>query len=55
MNSRQGKTADAEKYYALIQTMLAGTEYATRAEEWMKTKQPLATGRTACVGCHATP
>jgi len=51
-NSRQGKMADAEKYYAMIQTMLQGTEYAKRASEWMTTKQPLPESRTSCVGCH---
>ena len=51
-NSRQGKTDDAEKYYRLIQTMLKETEYSKRAEEWMKTKQPLLEARTTCVGCH---
>ena len=55
LNSRQGKTADAEKYYGMIQTMLQGTEYAARAAEWMQTKQPLPVARTACVSCHATP
>ena len=55
LNSRQGRTADAEKYYGMIQTMLQGTEYAARAAEWMQTKQPLPVARTACVSCHATP
>jgi tetratricopeptide (TPR) repeat protein len=50
--SRQGKTADAEKYYRLIQTRLKATEYARRADEWMKTKQPLPESQTQCVGCH---
>ena len=52
LNSRQGKTADAEKYYALILTKLNGTPYAERASEWMKTRQPLPPDRTACIGCH---
>jgi hypothetical protein len=51
-NSRQGKTEDAEKYYRLIQTMLKDTEYAKRAGEWMKTKQPLSEAQTNCIGCH---
>jgi len=55
LNSRQGKTADAEKYYGLMQTLLKGTEYAARAEEWMRTKQPLPPARTACVSCHTAP
>src|SRR5688572_3880203 len=52
LNSRQGKTADAEKYYGMIQSMLKGTDYAARAAEWMKTKQPLPQAQTDCVGCH---
>lgn len=50
--SRQGKADNAEKYYAMVQTMLKDTEYAARASEWMKTKQPLPEAKTACVGCH---
>ena len=50
--SRQGKTADAEKYYRMIQARLKATEYARRADEWMKTKQPLPESQTQCVGCH---
>ena len=50
--SRQGKTADAEKYYRMIQTRLKATEYARRADEWMKTKKPLPESQTQCVGCH---
>jgi mono/diheme cytochrome c family protein len=55
LNSRQGKTADAEKYYAMMQTMLKGTEYAARADQWMQTKQPLPAARTTCVSCHTAP
>ena len=51
-NSRQGKAAEAEKYYTMIQTMLKDTEYSKRASQWMTTKQPLPENRTACVGCH---
>lgn len=50
--SRQGKTLDAEKYYRMIQTRLTATEYARRADEWMKTRQPLPEAQTQCVGCH---
>jgi tetratricopeptide (TPR) repeat protein len=50
--SRQGKADDAEKYYRMIQTMLKDTEYAKRAGEWMKTRQPLPESQTDCVGCH---
>jgi tetratricopeptide (TPR) repeat protein len=50
--SRQGKAADAEKYYGMMQSMLKDTEYAKRASEWMITKQPLPESRTQCVGCH---
>ena len=53
-NSRQGKTGEAEKYYRMMQTMLKDTEYARRADEWMKTKQPLPAAQTACVGCHVS-
>jgi len=52
--SRQGKNDDAEKYYRMIQIMLKDTEYARRADEWMKTRQPLSTEKTACVGCHVS-
>lgn len=52
--SRQGKNGDAEKYYRMIQIMLKDTEYARRADEWMKTRQPLSTEKTACVGCHVS-
>lgn len=52
LNSRQGKTADAEKYYGMMQSMLKGTDYATRAEQWSKTKQPLLPAQTGCIGCH---
>jgi hypothetical protein len=50
--SRQDKPDQAETYYNIIQSMLPGTEYAARASEWMKTKKPLATERTTCIGCH---
>jgi tetratricopeptide (TPR) repeat protein len=50
--SRQGKPADAEKYYRMIQTRLKSTEYARRADEWMRTKQPLPESQTQCIGCH---
>jgi hypothetical protein len=52
LNSRQGKTADAEKYYGMMQSMLRGTDYAARAAEWMKTKQPLPQAQTNCISCH---
>ena len=52
LNSRQGKTADAEKYYGMIQSTLKGTDYASRAAEWMKTKQPLPQAQTNCISCH---
>jgi hypothetical protein len=53
VHSRQGRTADAERYYALVQQKLPGTEYASRADEWMRTRHPLPADRTACTGCHA--
>jgi tetratricopeptide (TPR) repeat protein len=52
LNSRQGKTAEAEKYYSMILTKLKDTPYADRASEWMKTKQQLPPEQTACIGCH---
>ena len=55
LNSRQGKVPDAEKYYGMMQSMLKGTDYATRAAEWMKTKQPLPQAQTGCVSCHTQP
>jgi mono/diheme cytochrome c family protein len=54
LNSRQGKTADAEKYYGMTQSMLKGTDYASRAAEWMKTRQPLPQAQTNCISCHTT-
>lgn len=53
LNSRQGKTEEAEKYYGMIQTMLKDTEYARRAAQWMEKKRPLPPAQTMCVGCHA--
>jgi hypothetical protein len=50
--SRQGKTDEAQKYYAMIQEKLKGTIYAERADAWMKTKKPLPPEQTACSGCH---
>lgn len=50
--SRQGKTAEAEKYYGMIQARLKGTEYDRRAALWMQTKQPLPAAQAGCVGCH---
>ena len=51
--SRQGKAGEAAKYYGMISEKLPDTEYAKRAEEWMKTRQPLPGERAGCVGCHA--
>jgi tetratricopeptide (TPR) repeat protein len=50
--SRQEKTADAERYYTMIVSMLPNTEYARRATRWMETKKPLPTPLTTCIGCH---
>lgn len=50
--SRQGKIDEAERYYRMLQSMLPATDYAQRAGEWMKTKQPLPTAQTTCIGCH---
>jgi hypothetical protein len=55
VHSRQGRSADAERYYVLIQQKLADTEYAARAAEWMRTRQPLPPERTTCIGCHTGP
>jgi hypothetical protein len=52
VNSRLGRIADAEKYYALLQTKLPNTEYATRASAWLTTKQPLPVTESGCIGCH---
>jgi len=54
LNSRQGKTADAERYYRLMQQKLPGTEYASRAAAWLATKQPLTGEQTGCIGCHTS-
>jgi tetratricopeptide (TPR) repeat protein len=51
--TRQSKRDEAAKYYRLIQTKLAGTEYARRAAIWFETGQPLTPEQTGCVGCHA--
>jgi len=50
--ARQGKVEEAERYYRLIATKLAGTEYAVRAARWLETRQPLSPEQTGCVGCH---
>ena len=50
--SRQGKPAEAEKYYGRMQSMLKDTVYAKRAAQWMETRQPLPAAQTTCVGCH---
>lgn len=55
IHSRLGRTADAERFYGLIQQKLPDTEYARRASAWMTTKQPLPAERTTCVGCHTGP
>lgn len=52
VHSRQGRAADAERYYAMIQQKLPDTEYARRAADWLRTRQPLPAERTACIGCH---
>ncbi len=52
LNSRQGRTAAAERYYAMIQQKLPDSEYAARAAEWMRTRRPLPAERTTCIGCH---
>ena len=52
--SRQGKVADARRYYQLITSTLAGTVYATRAEKWLRTEEPLPAAEAACIGCHVS-
>ena len=52
IHSRQGRTADAERYYTTIRQKLPGTEYDRRAGEWLRNKQPLPGDRTTCIGCH---
>jgi tetratricopeptide (TPR) repeat protein len=53
VHARLGRNAEAERYYAMIQQKLPRTEYARRADEWTRTKQPLPAEKTTCVGCHA--
>jgi tetratricopeptide (TPR) repeat protein len=50
--SRQGKTDEAAKYYGMIPEHVPDTEYAKRATEWMKTRQPLPAAQSGCIGCH---
>jgi tetratricopeptide (TPR) repeat protein len=52
--SRQGKPDEAQKYFAMIRSMLKSTEYDTRAAAWLKTRQPLPAAQTGCVGCHVS-
>jgi hypothetical protein len=52
IHSRLGRTDDAERYYRMVTTMLPETEYARRADEWLKSRQPLSAERTQCIGCH---
>ena len=54
LNSRQGKAADAEQFYRLMQQKLPNTEYAKRAAAWLATKQPLQGEQTGCIGCHTS-
>ena len=54
LNSRQDKVAEAESYYRMIASRLPNPEYAQRAAEWMKARQPLPTAQTTCLGCHDT-
>jgi tetratricopeptide (TPR) repeat protein len=51
--SRQGNTAEAERYYTLIPQHLPDTEYARRAAQWMQTRRPLPAAQSGCIGCHA--
>ena len=50
--ARHAQPEEAEKYYRMIDAKLSGTEYARRANEWLKTRQPLPPEQTACIGCH---
>lgn len=50
--SRQGKTEEAAKYYGMIPERVPDTEYAKRASEWLKTRQPLPAAQSGCIGCH---
>jgi hypothetical protein len=50
--SRQGKPEEAAKYYGMLQQRLPDTEYARRAAQWIKTRQPLAAAQSGCIGCH---
>ena len=52
INARLGRTADSERYYQMIKTMLPTTEYGRRADEWLQTRQPLSAEKTQCIGCH---
>lgn len=55
LESRSGLTEQAARTYAMIQTKLPGSEYASRADVWMETRTPLPQNMTTCVGCHVNP
>jgi tetratricopeptide (TPR) repeat protein len=50
--SRLDKPDEAQKYYALIQSMLPESVYSRRAAQWLTTKQTLPIAQSSCVGCH---
>jgi len=52
VNSRLGRTVEAERYYREIQQRLPASAYAQRAAKWLETKQPLAAADAQCIGCH---
>ncbi len=55
LESRLGRTGEASATYAMIKAKLPRTPYAQRADEWMKTRTPLPSNQTTCIGCHDTP
>ena len=55
IESRLGRTAEAEKTYGMIKAKLPNSDYAARADDWLKTRNPLPANQTTCIGCHVTP
>ena len=50
--ARQGNTAKADEFFALLAETSKDTPYAERAATWKQTRQPLPPAQANCIGCH---
>ena len=50
--SRQGNTAKADEFFALLAETSKDTPYAERAAAWKASRQPLPPAQANCIGCH---